>query len=29
MDFFTGGSIMMDYGLLFWPEETQFKVKIH
>ncbi len=20
MDFFSGGSIIMDYGLLFWPE---------
>ncbi len=20
MDFFTGGSIIMDYGLVFWPE---------
>ncbi len=23
MDFFTGGSIFMDYGLMFWPEEFE------
>ncbi len=22
MDFFTGGSVIMDYGLVFWPEAT-------
>ncbi len=22
MDFFTGGSAIMDYGLIFWPEVT-------
>ncbi len=22
MDFFTGGSVIMDYGLIFWPEAT-------
>ncbi len=21
-DLFTGGSIIMDYGLVFWPEDT-------
>ncbi len=23
MDFITGGSVIMDYGLVFWPEVTK------
>ncbi len=27
MAIFTGGSIIMDYGLEFWPEATVLKIK--
>ncbi len=26
MDFFTGGNIIMDYGLVFWPELEKVKM---
>ncbi len=28
MDFFTGGSIIMDYGLVFWPEVMVWRLEI-
>ncbi len=27
MDFFTGGSLIMDYGLVLWPEMTVYLLK--
>ncbi len=27
MDFYTGGSFIMDYGLVFWSEETVKSLK--
>ncbi len=29
MDFFTGGSFIMDYGLVFWARSNDLKLKQH